>query len=240
MIETVRRFLPRGKPLYRDALYLAAHVPIEPDAARAWLPAGLRLARPGTAILFGAHFRDCSFDSVYEEVGLLIDVRHLGFRAVHCPWMLVNGDVALILGRELLGYPKKLADIRWSQTDHAIEVRAERRGVDILSISARLGGEVQSAPPMLGRPHRNVVGALGVIPPSLVAFSPREQVRSVRAAKIELDIGHSERDPLDELGIGLPQAGYLYRVDLWASLPPVPVRLLSPTHLLRHFRRRHH
>src|SRR5437016_7485825 len=45
-----------------------------------------------------------------------------------CPWMMVDDDVALIVGRELLGYPKKLGSIAWRREGDFIEGIASRRG----------------------------------------------------------------------------------------------------------------
>lgn len=134
-----RLAFPDGGLLYRDAAYLAVEMTIgRPDVAGRWVPRPLRLAG-STATLFTAHFAQNSFGSVYSEAGLLLPVEHACRSAVHCPWMVVDDDVALILGRELLGYPKKLAAIEWSDDDVDVEARVTRKGQPLLTMSARLG-----------------------------------------------------------------------------------------------------
>jgi acetoacetate decarboxylase len=226
---------PEGGWLYRDAHYLVADMEIDERAARAWVPWPLRLARPATASIFTAFFPHTSFGSIYCEAGLLLHVEHFGVRAVFSPWMIVDDDVALITGRELLGYPKKLGTIRWSLEGDRVSGIAERRGVEVLRMSGSLGERVANPPPMLGRPHRNVRSSLGVAAPKLVAFTPHEVPVEVRRAELDVRIGVSERDPLAELGFGAVRAAHLHRVNI-AARPlglPVPLHAVSPVWFAR-------
>ena len=71
--------------------------------------ASARLASPAMASIFTAYFPSNTFGSVYCEGRTFLHVEHGRTRAVFSPWMLVDDDVALILGRELLGYPRSSA-----------------------------------------------------------------------------------------------------------------------------------
>jgi acetoacetate decarboxylase len=222
-----------GGWLYRDAHYLVAEMDVDAHAARRWLPWPLRLASPATASIFTAWFPQTSFGSVYREAGLFLHVEHLGRPAVFSPWMLVDDDVALILGRELLGYPKKLGTIVFEIEGERIAGSAERRGSELLRMEGTLGERLEDAPPMLARPHRNVRSSLGLALPKLIAFTPRERAIEVRRAHVQVTVGGSERDPLHELGFGAVRCARLHRVDLAAALPPLPVSAVSPLWLLQ-------
>ncbi|MFD4461248.1 acetoacetate decarboxylase family protein [Nocardia sp. NPDC058480] len=230
----LRRAFTMGDPrrsLYRDAHYFSATVEIDPDRLRQWLPAGVRLTEPARADLFTACFPDNNFGSPgYHEAGLFVHIKTLQGTGIHCPWMILDDDVALIIGRELLGYPKKLGQIDWTVTDTEIRAEATRRGHKLLSMSGSLGAILTDPPPILARPHRNVVGLAGVFPSWLVGFTPRERVVEVRRIDdFQLTVLGSERDPLDQLGIGRVLEARLHRVDLqgvWA--PPIPLRPLTP------------
>ena len=222
-----------GGPMYADAIFFAARVALDPRAARAWLPPGVRLAQPATAIVFAAHFPKTSFGSVYDEAGIFFQVRRRLRSAVFCPWMVVNDDVALTVGRELLGYPKKLARIDFTIDGGKAgsEVRAEvqRRGKTVLRLRGRVGERVEDAPPMLGQRALNVRGSLGLGSQRLISFRPRERIVEARTASAELDLAphegrEPERDPLGELGLGAVLGAHLYRVDVSAGLPPREVR----------------
>src|SRR5687767_9449293 len=161
-----------GGWIYRDAHYLV--VDIELDAARAkrWVPWPLRLARPARAQLFLSYFPHTTFGSVYREAGVFFEVTHFGRRAVYSPWMLVDDDVALIVGRELLGYPKKLGEFTWSIDGDSIDASCTRRGHTLVTMTGTLGAPIAKPPPILGRPHRNIRASAGLAIPKVIAFTP--------------------------------------------------------------------
>ena len=223
-----------GDFAYRDAQYLAATLEVEPAAMRRFLPASLRLADPPRADLFCAYFPDCSFASVYREAGLFVHVRTRRGVGIHCPWMIVDDDVALILGRELLGYPKKLGEITWERSDDRIVAAASRRGQALIAMDAKLGARVEHPEPFLGRPHRNVIGLLGLALPRLIAFMPKETPVDVRDVDLTLDLAGSAVDPLHDMGLGAVVRSRLHTVNIAAGWQlPLPLRPVAPTFLLR-------
>jgi acetoacetate decarboxylase len=209
--------------IYRDAHYLVADVELDVARAKRFVPWPLRVR--DRAQLFLAFFPHNSFGSVYREAGVFFDVSHLGKRAIYSPWMLVDDDVALILGRELLGYPKKLGELAWSLDGDRIRASVARRGHELLSMDGTLGRAIDAPPPMLGRPHRNV--STGVVP-AVIAFTPRERAVEVREARLDVRIGSSERDPLGEMGFGRVLAARLHRVDIAGGGFPLPLGFVSP------------
>ena len=172
--------LAPGDWLYTDAHYLAAEMEVDAEAARRWLPRPLRLASPARATVFVAWFPHTSFGSVYSEAGLFLHLEHRHRGAVFSPWMIVDDDVALILGRELLGYPKKMGSIALSIDGDRVSGVASRRGVELIRMEGRLDEREDDPPPMLGRPHRNVRSTMGLSVPKIIAFTPREQAIEVR------------------------------------------------------------
>jgi acetoacetate decarboxylase len=231
---------PAGRWIYRDAHYLVAEVELDPAAAARWIPRPLRLATPARAQVFTGYFPTNTFGSVYREAGVFVDVVHRGTRAIYSPWMLVDDDVALILGRELLGYPKKLGELTWEHDGDRIRGVARRRGHDLIEMTGRLGEAIAGAPPILGRPHRNVRTSLGLALPKVIAFTPRERVVEVRRAELDVKIGGSDRDPLHLMGLGRVVETRLHRVDLGGGMVPIPVALASPLALARQLLLRSH
>jgi acetoacetate decarboxylase len=229
-----------GDWLYLDAHYLVAEVELDPAAARRWVPAPLELAKPARGLIFTAWFPTTTFGSVYREAGVFLNVEHGRRRAVYSPWMIVDDDVALIYGRELCGYPKKIGHIDFCVDGDRIRGVAQRRGSELLRMEGTLGDRVLDPPPMLGRPHRNVRASLGLTLPKVIAFTPREEPIEVRRADLEVTIGHSERDPLGDMGFGRVCASYLHRVNLGAAGIPLPVGVASPVAFLRHLLLRTH
>jgi len=238
--------------MYTGAIFFAVRVALDPARARRWLPSGMRLATPHVATVFASRFPETSFGSVYDEAGVFFHVTRRFRSAVFCPWMVVTDDVALTVGRELLGYPKKLARIAFDLGTGAegSEVRAEveRRGRVLMRLRGRVGEQVDDAPPMLGQRALNVRGSLGPFSQRLVTFTPRERIVSAHRASAELelpartmttttttriDAREKGRDPLDELGLGAVLGAHLYRVDVRAGWPPRDVRRVGAGFALR-------
>jgi acetoacetate decarboxylase len=228
-----------GEWLYERAHYLASEIEIDPVAARRWIPRPLELAEP-VATIFTGWFPHNTFGSDYTEAGLFLHVRHRRTKAIYSPWMLVDDDVALITGRELLGYPKKLGAIEFSVDGDRVRGVATRRGAELVRMEGRLGREVPNPPPILGRPHRNVRSAMGVALPKVIAFTPKEHPVSVREAELDVRVGGSERDPLAELGFGRVLRSRLHVVNLAAAAPPVPIAAVSPLWYVRQWLLRVH
>lgn len=228
-----------GGAMYTGAVFFAVRVALDARVARRWLPPGVRLAEPAVATVFAAHFPETSFGSVYDEAGIFFHVRRRFTDAVFCPWMVVTDDVALVVGRELLGYPKKLARITFRYGGRGegalragdVHAEIERRGRVVLTLRGTARERVESAPPMLGQRALNVRGALGVSSQRLVTFTPRERLREARRATAEIELGarsdlalEEDRDPLDALGLGAVLGAHLHRVDVSAGLPPREIR----------------
>lgn len=191
--------LPAGEYLWTNAGVLAAEVRISPAAASAWLPERLRLPEPATATLFVADYPETRFGSVYREAAVLLHAADENGPVMHCPWMVVDDDTALILGRELLGFPKKLAEIRLERRNGGILGTVTRRGVEVLRIEARLGGKETTPAPLFARRMVNVIGTLptGM---KLIELSPTEErIHFSRIAEAKVTLASSERDPLGDL-----------------------------------------
>lgn len=228
-----------GQPIYRNAQYLSATLEVDAAAIRRWLPAGVKLANPARADLFCAYFPDNALGAVYREVGLFVHIRAGGKTGIHCPWMLVDNDIALILGRELLGYPKKMAEVEWNRDGDSLHASGTRQGVRLVKMDAQLGDVITDPPPFLGRPHRNVIGTLGLSLPRILAFTPRETNVETREVEMKLEFTGSERDPVHQMGLGPVVAARLHRVNLAASrLLPMALRPTNPLYLLRRFQPR--
>lgn len=241
-IRNVRQLAPLGGTLYHGAQYLTAVVEVDPKKMQPFLPFGMRLAEPFRADLFTAHFPDNVFDSPgYHEAGLFVHIKTARGTGIHCPWMILDDDVAMIMGRELLGYPKKLGEVQWNVDGDVIDNSASRRGTTLLTMTGSLGDVIEDAPKILGRPHRNVMGLMGAALPRIVAFTPGEKPLEVRQAELDLEVFGSDRDPLHEMGLGRVVEARLHTVDLTTPwLPPIPIRPLTPFFTMSHFNPRVH
>jgi acetoacetate decarboxylase len=239
-LPRLMKMMAFGDWCYQNAHYLSAEIEVDPSAASRWVPSPLRLAKPAVATVFTAYFPINTFGSIYHEAGLFLHVTHRGAKALYCPWILVDDDVALILGRELLGYPKKMGEIEFMISNDEIRGIAARRGTELVRMNGLLKERLENPPPFLGRPHRNVRSTLGLALPKVLAFTPHEEPIEVHRVELEVKIGGSERDPLSELGFGRVLSAHLHRVNLAARGLPYPCGSVSPASFLKHWLLRAH
>lgn len=156
------------------------------------------------------------FDYHASECGMIIPVRTAGgARGGHFAFMLVDNDTALTAGREIWGYPKKLAQVRMRRiSDDEITARAahhpyrEWNTAGALQARVRLDGsadalrdEVKAFEPRIlsrtirspesGRPEGSTLLAVG---------SQMVRVHERASGSATLEIGDCQEERLDQLG----------------------------------------
>lgn len=226
----------REAAIWPDAWIASVEVPVRVEVAQRWLAPGL--TSTGRASLFVAEYARTAFGISYRECGLLLHARLRRRAVVSCVWMVVDDDTAMILGRELLGFPKKLAEIAITRRDRGAELQVVRRGVTLLELS--LKDATPAAPePVFARPIVNVWGPPGA--PSLlleleVPERAHERARALARVRAQSTIG----DPLASLELdGDALEGAITRSDVGLApprdrwIPPGirPVGLVSPAWL---------
>ncbi len=188
-----------GPFIWTNAKVLAVEVRVSRAAALALLPAALRLPDPPTATLFVADYPETQFGSVYREAAVLLHVEDATGPALHCPWMVVDDDTALILGREVLGFPKKMAEIRLDAREGGLVGTVSRRGAEIMRLEATLHETETTPTPFFARRMINVMGT-PLSGMRLVELPPSEEViHTAQRAEARVTLTSSERDPLGEL-----------------------------------------
>ena len=99
------------------------------------LPRPLRSPTNPLALAFVARYPETSFGTVYNEAALFVQAEHRGRSGMYCVSMPVDDDMAMAGGREVFGYPKKMAEsITIGEEGSTVVARAVRKGTEILSI----------------------------------------------------------------------------------------------------------
>lgn len=186
--------------LWEDTTFVLADVPLNPDEAGKILPLLMCLDKPCRATFFIAKYARTAFTGSYNEAALLVHVRTPLGKGVYCPWMIVNDDTALIYGRELLGYPKKMADIPFADNGKTINASLTRRGIEVISVQAERLQKETAPGPVLQMKTFNIGGMWQSFAYNPVwMFKPREAIHESYAAKAALNITHSDYDPIRDL-----------------------------------------
>jgi acetoacetate decarboxylase len=234
--QSVRSVVGLGlgrRNIWSNARMVFADVPVDASAALDWLPWPLELGSPARASVFIADYPETTFGSVYREAALLLHVRLFGSAMVFCPWMVVDDDRALILGRELLGYPKKMAEISFSEIDGRFSGAVVRRGVEVLRIEGVAGAIEPAPPPGIGRRAVNLRSLISFLPGHLLVFRPRETVHVCHRLEARVTLRSSPEDPIG-IATGSATNATIRSCDIGAPAIPPPLRIwpvAAPFHL---------
>jgi len=222
--------------LWEDARFIIAEVLLDEEEVKRILPFGLCSQEPASGFLFISNYTKTNFTVPYKETALLVKVRTLLGKGVHCCWMLVDDDTALIYGRELLGYPKKMAEISFEERDNYVSASVVRRGIKVLSMEGEKGEKQNPAPPVFGYKTFNVggPGQLFIINP-IWLIRPREIIKESYSAKVSIKISPSDYDPIFKLVKGDVVRGRFVVLDIPGTYYNFPVGIAGLWHFARTF-----
>ena len=219
--------------LWDNARFIFADVPVDAVRASRILPWALKLTDPARATLFIADYPKTSFTVPYHEAALLLHVRHPLGQGLHCPWMIVDDDTALIYGRELLGYPKKMGEFEFEEDKSSVRASLTRRGTRILSIEGAKGERQAHPAPAFDIKTFNVGGPgsfFGINP--IWMFRPREVMHESLEMEVELRVESSEFDPIADIIAGDPVSGRFVVLDIVGGRYNIPVGVSGVQHLV--------
>jgi acetoacetate decarboxylase len=126
---------------FYDAEMLTIFWETKPEIVARLLPPPLQPAKDSIAVAFVANYPRTNFDVTYKESALFLRAVHNGEEGLYCLSMPVTNDMAMAGGREVFGFPKKIADIHFERDGEAIHGWTERRGVRFMEVRARLNGK---------------------------------------------------------------------------------------------------
>lgn len=205
-------------PYWPKAEMVSFTTEIDSTTAKLWLPPPLVPTDPARATVFVARYPMTKLGFGYNEAGVYLHGTHADRTYMHCTWMVVDDDTALILGRERLGFPKKMAVIDANVLGAAPLGRVERKGLPVIDV---VGNNVRAtdlaAASAASEVNRitivNVVGD----PRSggkLLQINGEQKLHRAEAVDLEVTFGNSDLDPLYRLGMASSQTGTIAVVDI--------------------------
>ncbi len=214
---------------FYDAEMLVTYWETKQEVVKKLLPPPLKPAKIPVASAFVANYPKTNFGVTYKEAALFIFAEYKGIVGMYCLSMPVDNDIALILGRETFGYPKKFATMHVKKEGDRVEGWFERHGVRVFEASAKLTNKPNTGDAMkillqLGlnpaKPSSIVYNFKYFQAPDLTSFdfAPRlmreeitmkPSIMNIGEAKVKLN--PSEKDPWSEIEV-VRELGALYLV----------------------------
>jgi acetoacetate decarboxylase len=152
----------RGTADFYDAEMLVVLWETKPDIVRRLLPPPLKPAAQPIVTAFVANYPRTSFDVTYLESAIFLRAEWEGEEGGYCLSMPVTSDIAMAGGREIFGFPKKIADVQLNRKGDTLEGWTERRGIRFMEIRAKMTGKfnVEDAQGMLTNTGMNPDGSM--------------------------------------------------------------------------------
>ena len=117
----------------------------KPEIVAKLLPPPLKPTSQPVAMAFVANYPSTNFDVTYKESALFLRAVHNNEEGGYCLAMPVTNDIAMAAGREIFGFPKKMADIHFKRDGDSVEGWTERRGIRFMEVRAKLTGKFNDA-----------------------------------------------------------------------------------------------
>ncbi len=161
-IENYYKFAVRRFP---DSKMIGMMYETEPEIIERLLPPPLEPAEETWALSYVSIFPDTNLGPGYRESALFIRCSYKGEVGNYCLSMPLDGnDDRIFNGREIYGFPKKVASISLSRKGNIAEGYVERRGVRFATLKAELMTKMDEPPLKTG-------------PSMLFKFQPRADLK---------------------------------------------------------------
>ncbi|MFX1509217.1 MAG: acetoacetate decarboxylase family protein [Promethearchaeota archaeon] len=185
----------------------------------------------GTAYV--AEFLEPNFIAPYNEAALSVQVQYNNEQGSYCLAMPVDNDLAMAAGRELYGFPKKIADsITLTRKGNAVHGVCTRHGIPIIEIKAIMQTpfpEAFSATPwFLLKAFPGIDGISVDNHPRLLRLLNKINYGPIEIGPGELKLNKSLDDPIHEIPVlEVTTAAYTSQTDIWL-LPAETLEELKP------------
>jgi acetoacetate decarboxylase len=213
---------------FHDAEMLTLIWETTPEAIERLLPPPLKPAEKPLVLAFVADYPSTNFSLPYKESALLIRASFESKEGFYCLAMPVTNDMAMAGGREIWGYPKKLANISLQRTGDTVEGWTERHGIQFMKVTANLTGKLNDNSAMdelLGmglNPEGEysdiqfnfkhspspVAGEAFDYPPRLIQGETVFRPKTFTFAEVEIELTPSEFDPWHEVPVARMLGGF--------------------------------
>ncbi len=222
--DDLKNLAGKNSNLWDGARILLADVLIDKKQVKRILPLFMTPTREAKATLFIANYVKNCFTVPYREAAFLIHVKTPFGKGLHCPWMIVDDDSAMIYGRDYLGYPKKMGEFIFEESNSAVHASVKRRGIEIMKMDAVKGKPEEKPEPVFAQKFFNVrnPGQLYMLH-TICLFRAKENITESCQAEIKLTVSESPVDPIAQLIDGSPFNGRMVVMDIIGGAYMFPV-----------------
>ena len=177
-----------------------------PEIIKRLLPPPLEPGENPTGMMFIAHYPKTNLGPGYREGALFVSCRYGDETGSYCLSMPIDDDTRMHNGRDIYGFPKKLAVIHTEREGQEVTGRVERNGVRFVEIKASLTGSLPELPELgpvflfKGMPRADLEPGFDG-PVYLVRQKTEIEMKSFEIGTAQLTMRESETDPWAEVEV---------------------------------------
>lgn len=147
--EELNAYYSLGVRKFIGAEMLGVLFETKPEIVSRLLPPPLVPADAPTGLMFIANYPETNLGPGYKEAALFLHCRYKEEQGSYCLSMPLDGPESRIYnGRDIFGFPKKMADIHLEKIEQEVHAHVSRHGIRFVEIGATLTDSFPSLPEM--------------------------------------------------------------------------------------------
>jgi acetoacetate decarboxylase len=204
---------------FPGATMLGATFETRPEIAARLLPPPLQPAEQATALVFIAEYPTTNLGPGYREAALFLACTYRGETGNYCLSMPIDSEeVRCTNGRDIFGFPKKLARISLERQGNIVRGSVERHGVRFFELEVELFSELPELPPagpnFLFKASPRIDLTPGFDGPVLLCRQKTDvALKHMEIGSPTITLRESARDPWSEVEVVSPLAGFFFVSD---------------------------
>jgi len=175
------------------------------EIAERLLPPPLAAPESPGGLIFIAQYPETNLGPGYREAALFLRCEHEGEAGSYCLSMPIESEESrLYNGRDIFGFPKKMATIHLEKDGDRAYGWVERHGIRFIEIEAKLTGELENMPPQgptflfKGSPRIDLQPGFDG-PVMLCRHQTEVEMKKMEIGSAEVKLTPSDHDPWAEV-----------------------------------------
>lgn len=210
-----------AQPQAQNGRMLSIQFETDPAFIKQVLPPGLEPTDQAMGTVFIGDFKG-SNAGPYKGATVFVSASAGDIKGDYCLAFYVSSDQASLFGRQMMGEPKKVANINFEIDGDNVHAGVSRLGKEIISIDASLGddiGPLEFTSSAFYYKHRpNIKGQGLEEDPLLLEQINSSKLTAVRPGKGSLNLSSSPHDPLADIPVHDITLLSYYEGDLFADM----------------------
>jgi len=216
--DELSRYYQLGVRKFEGAKMMGVMFGAAKETTARLLPPPLEQADMPGGLIFIAEYPKTNLGPGYREAALFLRCKHGGVAGSYCLSMPITNEARMHNGRDVFGFPKKLASIHFGRDGSRVHGWVERRGIRFVEIAITLQGTLPALPPMgptyLFKAMPRIDLTPGFDGPVLLAAQRTDLVaRKVEVGTAEVILQPAPHDPWSEIGTPEVMAAFCLESD---------------------------